>query len=322
MKKLVSVIVPIYNTSCYLDRCITSIINQTYDNIEVILVDDGSTDNSLEICKVYENKDERITIYSKKNGGVSSARNLGINCAKGEYIMFVDSDDYIELDMIEKLIEITVDDVKMSMCTYKFYPEKDKGINYSNMGNKVERYHSRGGFLKKLQDNWGPFCKLYCKELIGDIRFDENVAIAEDLLFNARVLCENEQYEIAFIDTPLYIYCLSTESATRQKYNTKILVGLEVEEKVYNLFMRSGLGKDMNKVLVNGIRVFYSKYSKLSREDKKKYSTDYEKSRRIIRRNICYLVKWKGRSFIENLKMMLIILTPRIYFMLNGRRNS
>ena len=104
MNNLVSVIVPIYNVEDYLLTCIKSILNQTYTNIEVILVNDGSTDKSLDICKKIIRNDSRVRLISKKNGGLSEARNFGIDEALGEYYLFVDSDDYIKEDMIEKMV--------------------------------------------------------------------------------------------------------------------------------------------------------------------------------------------------------------------------
>lgn len=104
-RKLVSIIVPIYNTEKYLKKCIDSILVQTYDNLEVILVNDGSSDDSLNICKKYESFDSRIRIIDKKNGGLSSARNAGLDVCKGDYITFVDSDDYLEKEAIELLVK-------------------------------------------------------------------------------------------------------------------------------------------------------------------------------------------------------------------------
>lgn len=103
MNDLISLIVPIYNVEKYLDKCIDTIINQTYSNIEIILVDDGSTDASGEICDKWKKKDNRITVIHKLNGGLSSARNAGIDIATGKYIGFIDSDDYIDLEMIETM---------------------------------------------------------------------------------------------------------------------------------------------------------------------------------------------------------------------------
>ena len=105
MNILVSIVVPIYNAENYLTKCIYSIIKQTYKNIEIILVNDGSTDNSLKICETFALNDKRIIIISQKNMGVSTARNIGINVAKGEYISFVDSDDTIEDNYIQELVD-------------------------------------------------------------------------------------------------------------------------------------------------------------------------------------------------------------------------
>ena len=103
--ELVTIIVPVYNTSKYLNKCLDTLLAQTYENIEIILVDDGSTDNSLEICKSYEEKDKRIVVISKPNGGSSSARNVGLDAAKGSYVGFVDSDDYVDGDFVSLMME-------------------------------------------------------------------------------------------------------------------------------------------------------------------------------------------------------------------------
>ena len=105
MKK-VSVIVPVYNVENYLEECVNSILNQTYENLEIILVDDGSTDNCPQICDDWAKKDKRIKVIHKANGGVSSARNVGLDNATGEYIGFVDSDDYIDITMYEKMLKL------------------------------------------------------------------------------------------------------------------------------------------------------------------------------------------------------------------------
>ena len=104
MKELISIIVPIYNVEKYIHKCIESIINQTYKNLEIILVDDGSPDNCGNICEEYAKNDSRIKVIHKENNGLSSARNAGLEICKGDYIGFVDSDDYIELNMYEVLI--------------------------------------------------------------------------------------------------------------------------------------------------------------------------------------------------------------------------
>ena len=113
MKKI-SVIVPIYNTEKYLKRCFDSILSSTYENLEVILVDDGSPDNSGKICDEYAARDSRIRVIHKKNGGLSSARNAGLDIATGDYVTFVDSDDYIASDIYEKLVACMIDGVDIT----------------------------------------------------------------------------------------------------------------------------------------------------------------------------------------------------------------
>ena len=133
---LISVIVPIYNVEKYLNRCVDSIINQTYKNLEIILVDDGSPDNCGKICDEYAKKDKRIKVIHKKNGGLSDARNAGIDLAKGKYIGFVDSDDYIEKDMYSYLYNLVLENnAQISICNWYEVNENeriDKNIKFND----------------------------------------------------------------------------------------------------------------------------------------------------------------------------------------------
>ena len=124
---LISIIVPIYNSENYIKKCLDSILAQTYSNLEVILIDDGSTDNSYNICKDYQKKDNRIVLLQQKNAGVSRARNHGLEVAKGEYIGFVDSDDYIEPEMYEILLNSIIEsNSKIAICNYYYENEDSK----------------------------------------------------------------------------------------------------------------------------------------------------------------------------------------------------
>lgn len=131
MKSKISIIIPIYNVEQYLKECIDSVINQTYNNLEIILVDDGSTDNSNKICDDYQKKDDRIVVIHKKNGGLASARNEGIKKSTGEYLFFIDSDDFIELNTIEELYKVSDNGKKdLVMCNYyKYYEDSKKEIS-------------------------------------------------------------------------------------------------------------------------------------------------------------------------------------------------
>ncbi len=108
MKELISVVIPAYNVGKYIDKCIDTVLTQTYSNIEIILVDDGATDDTAEICDNYAKKDNRVKVIHKKNGGLSDARNAGIDAAKGKYITFIDSDDYIADDYVEFLYKLLI----------------------------------------------------------------------------------------------------------------------------------------------------------------------------------------------------------------------
>ena len=138
MENLISVIVPVYNVEKYLDKCINSLINQSYNNLEIILIDDGSTDNCGEICDKYALKDNRIKVIHKKNEGLSAARNLGISISKGDYIIFIDSDDWVDKEILLKLLNLIKKyNSDIAVCDYLLtydeneYIEKEE-IYYKN----------------------------------------------------------------------------------------------------------------------------------------------------------------------------------------------
>lgn len=171
---LISVIVPVYNVEKYLKECVDSLINQTYKNIEIILVDDGSTDGSSLICDEIAKKDDRIQVYHKKNGGLSDARNYGIEKAAGSYICFVDSDDYVEKDYINSMFQnIKKYNTRIAACGYCHLYENGgiKEINFQNIkkiyyGDEAQKYLNIIGYFNVSSCN-----KLFEKKLFNDIRF-------------------------------------------------------------------------------------------------------------------------------------------------------
>lgn len=172
-----SIIVPVYNTEKYLDKCVHSILKQTYPDFELILVDDGSTDQCPQMCDTYQKKDSRVKVLHKKNGGVSSARNLGISVAEGTYIWFIDSDDYIEPFSLQQLYEAQQDkDADM----YIFNCRNERGLFSGTFDEFLCKYY----FTYIV--GFGPWNKLYKRKIIIDngIRFDQEETVGEDLLFN------------------------------------------------------------------------------------------------------------------------------------------
>lgn len=205
---MISVIVPVYNCEEKLNRCVESVLNQSYKELEVILVNDGSTDGSLKICNQYGQTDFRIKVVDKENAGVSAARNTGIEYAQGEYIQFVDSDDFIEKDMCKTLVkamEESAADMVLSGFCHRYLNEdiiKVPGQEIGGMLNSkdfaecfLELYHQ--GFLNM------PWNKLYKRDLVNE-KFPENLSLGEDLLFNLKYLEKAEK--IAVVKEPLYYY--------------------------------------------------------------------------------------------------------------------
>lgn len=200
----VSVVIPVYNVEKYIDRCLKSVIGQTYANLEIIVVDDGSTDQSGKIADKYRELDQRVIVIHKKNAGLSSARNAGMEYISGEFTIFVDSDDYLEQNAIEKLTKHMEDDVEIVIFPYiKEYPGKEQKAKIFTESHKVftneqvknklfamlvgpdEIKRLSPLWINRLNTAWG---KLYRTSLIKDIRFvDTNVIGIEDGWFNINV---------------------------------------------------------------------------------------------------------------------------------------
>lgn len=222
-KYKISVIVPVYNVSNYLDDCVLSLVNQKYDfsKVEVILVNDGSTDNSLEICNKYANKYENIKVIDKKNGGLSDARNHGFKASNGEYIMFLDSDDLIndksllylskfldehkEVDFVISRVRMFEKTNKWHYLDYRFKSDKTivdimKDINYV-------QYHSTGILIRK--------------KAIKDIEFSKKVKIGEDMHFMSRLLFKNNLFGIEKRSVLFYRKRYSNDSIVQKQMNNK-----------------------------------------------------------------------------------------------------
>ncbi|MBR3802122.1 MAG: glycosyltransferase family 2 protein [Clostridia bacterium] len=193
---IVSVIIPVYNVEDYLCECVDSVINQTYKNLEIILVDDGSTDSSGKICDDYAEKDERIRVIHKNNSGPSKTRNVGLEHAKGKYIFFLDSDDYIELNALEMLVQ-AAETNDADLVFFEAHSFSDDGAEI-NQGYVVKgNYKAKGGYevLTELHNNKDYHCAIYLlfinRQLIIDntISFLESAYCSEDMLFTYQVYC-------------------------------------------------------------------------------------------------------------------------------------
>lgn len=214
MEKLISIIVAVYNIEEYLPRCVDSILAQSYRRLEIILVDDGSSDKSGELCDTYAGKDSRIKVIHKKNGGLSDARNAGMDLAQGEYIGFVDGDDWIDADMYRAMYEACEqNEAQAAVCRYKQITRN--GIIDASTGNSVLLSKTEAleiyvcGDERYLIYN-SVWSKLFARELVRDMRFPVGKN-SEDIMFTTKAFCHMER--CVYLDTAYYNYVLDREGS-------------------------------------------------------------------------------------------------------------
>ncbi len=219
---LISVIVPIYNSEKYLDNCVKSIVNQTYENLELILVNDGSTDKSPEICNEWAKKDSRIKVLHNENSGASSARNSGLDIASGDYIAFADSDDYLDSDMYESMLKELLDNnadsarcgiVRESKSGFRevWGSEEDNIVVVDNKKLLCDIGEAKGIL------SVSPCNKLFSKNVIKNIRFNTDFKYAEDTLFN--FLVAQNINRMVYNDIPRYHYINNSDSVSHREFD-------------------------------------------------------------------------------------------------------
>ena len=252
---LISIIIPVYNSGLFIAKCLNSLINQTYTNIEIICINDGSLDNSLDVLKKYQKKDKRVKIIDKENAGVSAARNDGLKFASGEYITFVDADDWLEENAIEILYNTLkrekVDVVRGNYYVNYSYDDNkflDTG-NLAELGNlKISTNDKNFDSLviDRLLDGRLPcfiWLLLIKKSVLKDIFFKEDIKYMEDTIFYNELM--NKINSIYFLDKPLYHYFNNLDSCTRSS-----------EYYIRNMYNIIDVNKYLSNILINGR--FYS----------------------------------------------------------------
>lgn len=233
---MISIIVPVYNAGQCIERCINSLLRQTYENIEVIVVDDGSTDNSGEIVRRIAEADPRVHYYYQDNRGVSAARNLGLECAKGEYIGFCDSDDWAEEDMFAVLLD-NLEESGADISILQFYKELGDGSVLATRGNDGTK------LTFSAEETFGEMCrgryfqgqlwnKLFRREVIV-ARFDERIAICEDILFLAEAL--SRAGKVVFKNSCKYHYCVGRDSAMNKPYSPAFMTSRDAYLRIMEI---------------------------------------------------------------------------------------
>ncbi|MGN1123078.1 MAG: glycosyltransferase family 2 protein [Eubacterium sp.] len=234
--KTVSVIVPVYKVEQYLNRCIESLVNQTYKNLEIILVDDGSPDNCPQMCDEWAKKDSRIIVIHQENSGVAVARNKALDICTGDYIGFVDSDDFADADMFEILVgNLEENDADISRCTYKKIIDNSENAEYIKNDKTVSVKSGIEYLIDMFNDNtlnspcWN---KLYTKKIIGDTRFLKGYKIGEDNYFNYQVIKKAEK--VVLVNQSLYNYLYRPNSITSANNASAWIQNVELHIKIFN----------------------------------------------------------------------------------------
>lgn len=240
---LISVIVPVYKVEKYLPVCLDSLLAQTYRNFELLLVDDGSPDGCWQIMQQYAAQDSRVRIFSKENGGVSSARNFGLEQARGEYICFVDSDDFVAPQYLEWMYRaIKQTNTELAVCGYrKVSKEADPaGIAPAAEEPEIKIFSLEEYSFDYTQceaANQYVWCILYKRSLCKGLHFDEQLFIGEDTFFFVQVLLQAKG--LALVKTPLYFYRIWPESACRRPFTQKHYTAVETWSRIYEMVQQT-----------------------------------------------------------------------------------
>ena len=309
MEDLISVVVPVYNVENYVKECLDSILVQSYSNLQIIIVNDGSTDQSGIICEEYAKKDSRVEYVYQKNKGLSAARNKGISCAKGEFICFVDSDDYVHKKYVECLYYGMINNnADMSMCGYirdGFFVEKKDNNIKCNIYDGKEMMRNFYSFDVLLNVAWN---KLYRKKAFLNERFPEGM-LYEDFALNARIMYSCNR--IAICDQELYFYRRNRQGITLSSFSEKQLDALKQIENRMLYFKEIGEESIYRRFLqefeIVNLRLFY-----LTKRFLKKKSL--EKQLRSSYKNYYFpAISAKENSLVAKFYMLLGLFFP--YFM-------
>ena len=307
MNELISVIVPIYNVAPYLEECCEAIANQTYKNIEIILIDDGSTDASGKICDEFAKKDSRARVIHKKNGGLSSSRNVGIDKARGELLSFIDSDDFPRTTMLEKLYECLLrNNADVACCDFssrkEIIPREDK-----------EEIFLQGEAISRLLDDYGYKCyawnKLYRKSLFNNIKypegeFFEDIKTTFNIFSNAKKIC--------YLQNDLYYYRIRQESITNRAYSDKNIDQIKAID-----YVKTHALNILNDVqfarLSAGYIAYYMNFIKKAFVANKEIAENVDFLQTLLKKEIGNVLNCEGLITKIKIEMILFTISPNVF---------
>ena len=311
---LISVIIPVYNVEKYLRRCLDSVIAQTYQKLEIICVDDGSIDDSGKICDQYAVRDARIKVIHQENQGLSAARNRGLDAAEGEYIAFVDSDDYILEDMYKKMLDKLLNyNVDLCVCQWQYefsdgrQVVKRKNIDPTIYGRKASLEFARFLYMGNYENGvvvaaWN---KLYRRALLDKIRFEGR--IHEDEAFCGRIMAKN--ISVYVMEEQFYVYAQNGDSLTNKPFSANKFFFLDTLAERRELFKSDAFIRQETEQLYCNM---YIEYCLRARKDGVAVSHP-ERYRQIFRKMFSSLRR-EGKAGIKfRLRMMLFSFSPSLY---------
>lgn len=301
MNSLISIVVPVYNVENYLRECLESIEKQTYNHFEVIIVNDGSTDNSLQICEEYCKRDSRFVVYSKQNGGLSDARNFGIDLIKGEYVTFLDSDDYWEIEYLEELYKnIVTNGADIAVANYRRVDENGE-ISFDIIPGKEKVYKNIDAICDLLYQkniSVSAHSKLYKSELFQTIRFPKG-KLYEDISTTPLVFLKAKK--VYYSDKVLVNYRVRsgsiTESDFREKDIEMLLNTKEMISIIRDFYQENNLSYACKSYLFSKASTFLFLVSKSQHKKKEIYMQEAWKIIKTNRGNILKdkNVRWKNK---------------------------
>jgi glycosyltransferase involved in cell wall biosynthesis len=320
----VSIIVPVYNAQKTLDKCLGSILNQSFNNFEIILINDGSTDNSKVICDKYAEADHRIKVIHKKNQGVSHTRNIGLDNTTGKYIQFVDSDDWLEEKTLERLIDFMDGNTDIVMCGYKrvlmegntYKLEKDI-YTKDTIDVKVRDFLRDYYYYFEMGLMYALWNKLFKREIIqnNNIRFNENLSLGEDLLFNIEYMLNCEK--ITNTCETLYNYVIfDNDKSLSTRFNPKRLEAqVMMYTNIIDMLNKFGQFKDENeeyfrkgfsKAIIGSVKNYLNKGPD-TREEKRRYLESIYQNQNIMK-NISL---FGNGSLVKNIIAFLMLIKSK-----------
>ena len=312
MNDLISIIVPVYNVENYLKECVDSILKQTYDNIEVIIVDDGSTDNSGKICDEYAKLDARVKVIHKKNGGLADARNTGLRYVTGNFVGFVDSDDFIEKDMYDflykKIKEFNAD---IAVCSsYDYYGDFGKHNKIDNIKIECDNKKAYEIMVTPKYFGCGVWNKLYKRKIIEGIEFPYGRINGEDFIWISKVLLNTNK--VYYESIPKYYYRYRKDSLSRKKE-----LGMGLVESIKEFMdMIENNDNEMYKLTVNTYVLacfqIYNNCIKLKNNNEKK-SWAKEEIKKYKK-----MIQWKKYTRNKRLQLLFFYYCNPLYEIIAG----